>query len=144
MPKVTRWFIKAGIFYFIVGVILALISEFPAINAGPLLLPVYWHMLVIGWLTQIIMGVSIWMFPRKQRDKIKRESTLTWLTFWTLNSGLILRFLAEPFLPVVQDSFLMNVVILFSSLLQISAVIFYIIEIWPRLQPRKKRKRSRS
>lgn len=144
MPKVTRWFIKAGIIYFVFGVILALISEFPAINAGPLLLPVYWHMLVIGWLTQIIMGVSIWMFPRKHRDKKKREFTLTWLTFWTLNTGLILRFLSEPFLPLVQDSILINITILFSSLLQISAVITYIIEIWPRLQPRKKQNRSRS
>lgn len=144
MPKVTRWFIKAGLSYFIIGVILAIISELPAINAGPILLPVYWHMLVIGWLTQIIMGVSIWMFPRIHRDKKKRESTLTWLTFLTLNSGLVLRFLSEPFLPLVKDSILMILAIMLSSLLQISAVIFYIMEIWPRLQPRKKSKRSRS
>lgn len=34
MPKVTRWFIKAGIIYFVIGVILALVSELSTINAG--------------------------------------------------------------------------------------------------------------
>lgn len=142
MPKVTRWFIKAGILYFIAGVVLALLSEVPGVKAAPLLLPVYWHMLVMGWITQVIMGVSIWMFPRKHRDRKKRESLLTWLAFWFLNTGLILRFLAEPFIPVIQQSASITVVILLSSILQVLAIVFYIAEIWPRLMPSVKRKRN--
>ena len=142
MPKVTRWFIRAGIFYFIAGVTLALIAEIPSVNAGPFLLPVYWHMLVMGWITQVIMGVSIWMFPRKYRDRKKRESLLSWLAFWLLNTGLILRFLAEPFIPLIQNSTSITIIILTSSTLQVSAVIAYILEIWPRLEPKHKRKKA--
>jgi len=141
MPKVTRWFIRAGILYFIAGVALALLSEVPGFTAAPLLLPVYWHMLVMGWITQVIMGVSIWMFPRKYRDREKRESLLSWLAFWLLNSGLILRFLAEPFIPLIQNSTSITIIILTSSILQVSAVIAYILEIWPRLEPKHKRKK---
>lgn len=142
MPKVTRWFIKAGILYFIAGVALALLSEVPGFTAAPLLLPVYWHMLVMGWITQVIMGVSIWMFPRKKRDRKKQESLLTWLAFWLLNVGLILRFSAEPFIPILQHSSTITAVILISSILQVLAVLAYIAEIWPRLMPGKKRKHS--
>lgn len=144
MPKVTRWFIKAAIFYFAAGVLLALFAELPAVSTGSLLLPVYWHMLVMGWITQVIMGVSIWMFPRKHRNKKKQEPVLGWLAFWLLNSGLILRFVSEPFLPVIQDSKIISALVLISSILQVSATIAYIAEIWPRLQPREKRKRNRS
>lgn len=121
-----------------------MISEIPAFLAGSLLLPVYWHMLVLGWITQVIMGVSIWMFPRKHRDKEKRELFLCWSTFWLLNTGLMLRFLSEPFLSLVQDSFAVTTSVLISSILQSAAIIAYIAEIWPRLQPRKVRKPGRS
>lgn len=140
MPTVSRWFIKAGMIYFATGVILVFLSEIPALNTGPLLLPVYWHMLVMGWITQLIMGVSIWMFPRKHRDRKKRESLLSWLTFWLLNTGLVLRFLSEPFIPLFQNSVVVTVLVLISALLQVFAIITYVAEIWPRLEPRKKRK----
>jgi len=144
MPKVTRWFIKAGIIYFAAGVFLAFITEIPPINGGSLLLPVYWHMLVMGWITQIIMGVSIWMFPRKHRDKERREFILTWSAFWLLNSGLVLRFLSEPFLPLFTQNLTISIIVVISAVLQVLAIILYILEIWPRLQSRENRKRSRT
>lgn len=137
MPKISRWFIKTGIIYFLIGILLSIVTELPGIGAGSLLLPVYWHMIVIGWLTQIIMGVSIWMFPRKDRSKKKRESAFSWTSYWLLNSGLLLRFLTEPFLPLFQQSAFLNVALILSSLLQIAGIASYIIEIWPRLQARK-------
>jgi hypothetical protein len=138
MPRSTQWFIKAGILYFFLGVLLSFLSEFSAFDSISLL-PVYWHMLVLGWITQLIIGVSVWMFPRKYRDKKKRESILVWSTFWMLNTGLILRFLSEPFVWLYAGSSLISVMIWVSALLQTAAIICYIVEIWPRLQHRRKR-----
>jgi hypothetical protein len=137
MPPVTRWFIKAGMIYFIAGVLLALVSELNVIPWNISLLPVYWHMLVMGWFTQVIMGVSIWMFPRRKRDRKKIQSMEALFTFWLLNTGLILRFITEPFLPVLNNGIAADTVISVSALLQISAVILYTMEVWPRLRPKK-------
>lgn len=82
MLPVTRWFIKAGMIYLATGMLLLFIDSMPFIGLEIQLLPVYWHMIVIGWITQIIMGVSIWMFPRKRRDRQKRDSVLTWSGFY--------------------------------------------------------------
>lgn len=140
MPTTSRWFIKAGVIYFVLGITLVFLDEIPLMSSKLSLLPIYWHMLVMGWITQLIIGVSVWMFPRKHRDKKRRESILVWATFWTLNIGLILRFLSEPFIPLFKDSKVIQISIIVSALLQWIAVILYTIEIWPRLQNRKKQR----
>jgi hypothetical protein len=140
MPTTSRWFIKAGVIYFVLGITLVFLDEIPLMSSKLSLLPIYWHMLVMGWITQLIIGVSVWMFPRKHRDKKRRESILVWATFWTLNIGLILRFLSEPFIPLLKDSKVIQISIVASALLQWIAVILYTIEIWPRLQNRKKQR----
>ncbi len=144
MPRITRWFIKSGMIYLFLGIVLAFLSELPFIQSGTLLLPVYWHMIVIGWITQIIMGVSIWMFPRKRRDRKKTETFAAIASFWSLNAGLIIRFLSEPFLPFFTKNPFMIIAISVSILLQMVGILFYVVEIWPRVQSRKKRKRSSS
>ena len=144
MPPVTRWFIKAGLIWFILGLLIAFVAELPFAETGSLLLPVYWHMIVIGWITQVIMGVSIWMFPRKKRDRKKEQSWLAVGAFYLLNGGLMVRFLSEPFLPVFTESSLLSATVVVSALLQVAAVVLYIGEIWPRVQPKRKRKRGNS
>jgi hypothetical protein len=138
MPRITRLFIKSGIVYFIAGIILAFTAHLPSVNTGTLLLPVYWHMIVMGWITQVIMGVSIWMFPRKKLHRKNPESRPAVLSFWTLNAGLLLRFTTEPFIPFFTDFSAITIIVIVSSLLQITAVLFYLIEIWPRVFSRKK------
>jgi len=137
---VTRWFIKAGIIYLTTGMLLLFIDSIPAIELQIQLLPVYWHMIVIGWITQIIMGVSIWMFPRKRRDRQNRESLLTWSIFGLLNAGLILRFVSELFLDRETGVSAVQWIILLSICLQLAAAALYVIEIWPCVQPKRKRK----
>ncbi|MDZ7757253.1 hypothetical protein [Rhodohalobacter sp.] len=144
MPNITRWFIKAGMIWFTLGVVLALVAESPGVQGSELLLPVYWHMIVIGWITQIIMGVSIWMFPRKRRDRKKEQSWLAVGAFYLLNGGLIMRFLSEPFLPVFTESSLLSTTVVVSAILQVAAIVLYIGEIWPRVQPKKTRKREKN
>lgn len=134
MPLATRLFIKTGILYLIAGIILSFLSEIPALGLGPLLLPVYWHMIVMGWITQIIIGVSFWMFPRPAKGKRNTESKIIIASYFTLNAGLILRFIAEPFIPLISNNEIIIWSIALSSVLQLTAMILFIIEIWPRVR----------
>lgn len=138
MPQISRWFIKSGMIYLLLGIILAFLAEMPFIDTGALLLPVYWHMLVIGWITQVIMGVSIWMFPRQKRKRKNIQTIPALLAFWLLNTGLILRFVSEPFIPLFHQALWITLTVIASSILLSAAMIFYVIEIWPRVFSRKK------
>lgn len=143
MPPITRWFIKSGMIYFILGITLAFVAELPFVNTGALLLPVYWHMLVLGWITQLIMGVSIWMFPRKKHQRETIQTIPAVSAFWFLNSGLLLRFLSEPFIPLFKEDLRMTFLVVLSSLLIFLSVVFYLVEIWPRVFSKKKHKRKK-
>ncbi|MDX1642494.1 MAG: hypothetical protein R3220_12395 [Balneolaceae bacterium] len=143
MPPITRWFIKSGMIYFILGITLAFVAELPFVNTGGFLLPVYWHMLVLGWITQLIMGVSIWMFPRKKHQRKNIQTVPAILAFWFLNAGLLMRLLTEPFIPIFKSDGWVKAVVILSSFLLFLSVIFYIVEIWPRIFSKKKRKRKK-
>lgn len=108
----------------------------------PLILPLFWHMLMVGWITQIIMGVSIWMFPGRTREEGFHAQMKGWLAWAFLNSGLLLRVISEPFTGEKSAAALRALLVL-SALLQLLAGIIYAAEIWPRVQSREQRRRNR-
>ena len=62
--------------------------------------PVYLHFLFIGWVTQIIMGVGYWMFPKYSKENPRGSEKLGWAVFVLLNLGLILRAIGEPVMVI--------------------------------------------
>lgn len=100
MPTLSRWFIKAGILHFIGGLTLgAVLLMQPALGWSTslqVLRPVYLHLLFIGWVTQIIMGVGYWMFPKYSKEQPRGNERLGWAVFVMLNAGLVLRSVGEP------------------------------------------------
>jgi hypothetical protein len=73
MPTLSRWFIKIGMLYFATGLIMgALLLAQPVMGWSPrlqVLRPVYLHFLFIGWVSQLIMGVGYWMFPKQSKEQ---------------------------------------------------------------------------
>ncbi|MCW7461396.1 hypothetical protein [Leptospira limi] len=131
MPKISRYFIKSGMLFLFFGVVIYTLSEFPELHFKVPLLPVYWHMIAIGWITQIIMGVSLWMFPKGKNSISKNGSTLSWISYISLNLGLVFRFSTEPFLNVDRE--MVKIPFLLSIFLQVLGILCFILEIWPRL-----------
>ena len=67
MPITSRSFVKASIVYLCLGAVLGallLVNRWvPLGSAIPLLRTSHIQMLVVGWLTQLILGVAWWLFP---------------------------------------------------------------------------------
>ena len=70
------------------------------------LVPVYFHLLMVGWVTQLIFGVAFWMFPRYSKEKPRGREGLAWAMYASLNAGLLLRGLAEPMHSGAPSAFL--------------------------------------
>lgn len=43
--------------------------------------PVFYHLLMVGWITQLICGVSLWMFPPFSRERPRGDERLGWLAY---------------------------------------------------------------
>lgn len=101
MPLLTRLYLLSACIY----LVLALSGEvtyrlFPFLFSGLHPFPTLIHLYTLGWVTQMIMGVAFWMFPKPRGAQTPRgNETLVWVSFVSLNLGLILRTLSEPLLP---------------------------------------------
>ena len=108
MPTLSRWFIKLGMLYFVLGLLLgSLMLIQPVLGwSGQFqaLRPVYLHILFLGWVTQIIMGVGYWMFPKYSKEQPRGNPKLGWVVLILLNMGLVLRAVGEPMMTLAPDA----------------------------------------
>ena len=141
MPPLVRLYVKTAFVYFLVGfLLLALMALDRWLNVGRWLKVVYvsqLHLLVVGWITQLAIGVAYWMFPRlrKERDPRPRGSdALAWAVYCCLNAGLLLRLGAEPFFLMGGPAWLRPLLAL-AGVLQAAAALLFGWLIWARIRP---------
>src|SRR5512142_788721 len=99
MPTLTRWFIKTSFVYLALALITGLLLALqPMLNVSAVagLFPIYIHLLVFGWLTQLVFGVVYWVFPKYSAGAPRGSEALGWWTYGLLSVGLIMRAVAEP------------------------------------------------
>lgn len=139
MPTLTRWYIKAAFVYLVVALLLSLLQLLEGlVSISPMLLaaePVYFHLFLVGWVTQLIFGVIYWMFPKYSLEKPHRSETLAWATFWLLNSGLVLRVFGEP-LATLTPTGGVGWLLAVSALLQWLAGVCFVWNSWARVKER--------
>jgi len=128
----TRWFIKTALVYFILALIAGIIS---AVSNLPGLFPVYIHLLVEGWITLLIIGVVIWMFPKYSRELPRGNEKLGWTSYILLNTGLVLRLVSEPLntLGEAPES-LWGVLLVISAILQWLGGMAFVVNTWSRVK----------
>ncbi len=136
MPTLTRWFIKSSMLYLIAAMILLLLTTLNAVIKLPRFVAfLNFHLLVVGWVTEMIFGVIYWMFPIIKRANPRGSAALGWATYICLNIGLLLRTVGEPWLGVNPKASVGWVLVL-SALLQWLAAVFFLINSWPRIKER--------
>ncbi len=138
MPTVTRWFIKTSFvclgLALLAGLLLALQSPLH-LEAFSGLFPVYIHLMVFGWLTQLVFGVVFWMFPKYSNEQPRGSEPLAWWTYGLLNAGLLLRVVAEP-ANAVQPNAVLGWMLVAAALVQLSAGVAFVANTWPRVKGR--------
>lgn len=141
MPPITRLFVKTALTWFvaalIVGALLAARPLLPALEPLGGLWPVYWHLFMVGWVTQLIAGIAYWMFPKYSREQPRGSDRLAWATYLLLNGGLLLRAAAEPMLSLPATWLpveLLQVMVAASALLQWGGGMALIANTWTRVK----------
>jgi hypothetical protein len=139
MPTLSRWFIKIGMLYFVAGLLMgALLMAQPVMgwsSSLQALRPVYLHLLFIGWVTQIIMGVGYWMFPKQSQENPRGSERLGWAVLILLNVGMILRAIGEPAMILAPQAGL-GWMLATASLCLLLAGWGFIFNTWRRIKER--------
>ncbi|PJF29868.1 MAG: hypothetical protein CUN52_06205 [Phototrophicales bacterium] len=139
MPTLTRYHIKMGLMYFLLSLFMGVILVAqPIFNLSIdvwTLRPVFFHFLVVGWITQIIIGVAHWMFPKRSKEQPRGNLVLGWMVFICLNIGLVFRGFAEPLFFIYPES-IWGWTLVLSAVLQVVAGWLFVFNIWGRVKER--------
>jgi hypothetical protein len=139
MPILTRWFIKTSLVCFIAALILGIAQAAQGVVRLPAELraaaPAYVHLLVVGWITQLIFGVAYWMFPKLSAETPRGSDRLGLTAYGSLNLGLLLRVVAEP-LHTIHASPGLGWTLMASAVLQWLAGLAFVLNTWSRVKER--------
>ena len=139
MPRLTRYFIKTALLYLALALVLGLLlaaraaldlpAEFAALS------PVFFHVFMVGWVTQLIFGMLFWMLPKYSKEQPRGHEKLAWAAYWLINSGLVLRIIGEP-LTALRSEWGLGWLLGLSALLQLGGGWAFIFNAWPRVRER--------
>lgn len=139
MPTITRLYVKTSLLYLVAATSLGfLLALAQATTLPPLLAatgPLYFHLFLLGWVTQLIMGIVFWMFPKRSKERPRGSERLALATYVLLNVGLLLRAIGEP-ARAVDPAAMWGALLVASALLQWLAGVCFVGNTWGRVKER--------
>jgi hypothetical protein len=154
MPATSRAFVKASILYLGLGAVLgALFLVNRWLPFAPKLLLLrgsHVQALIVGWLTQLILGVAWWLFPplkiglrqptrpgtsspARRGQRQRGSEPLFWATFACLNLGVLLRVVFEPLHSWTQVD-IYNSLAGLSGPFLVAAALAFVANMWQRVR----------
>lgn len=138
MFSTVRYFIKTSVIFLIVGILTGLymsVSKYIfKIGYSQELISAHTHLILVGSVMMMIMGVALWFFPRADKDDKKYNPGLILIAYWVMTIGTSVRFIFQ-----VTANFLVSDLIQFliaiSSALQVIAMILFFYSMWGRIRP---------
>jgi cbb3-type cytochrome oxidase subunit 1 len=137
MPPLVRRYVKTSFVLLISGLVLGgyiVVAQFVVGVYPPrLFITAHVHLLLVGFMLMIVMGVATWMFPRPVRDDQRYQPKIAEAVYWLMTVATIVRALAEltaPFTPAPA----IRVVIAAGGLAQLAGALLFVINMWSRVR----------
>jgi hypothetical protein len=129
VPRVSRAFVRTALACLAAGLLAGVLGALPG-GVGPripALEPVRMHLLVVGWLTGLVVGVAHWLFPSRGRD------APLWIVYALLYGGLGMRVVAEPS-RAAWGGAPWGTLLVLSAVTQAAALFTFAAVLWPRVR----------
>jgi len=137
MPPLIRRYIKTSFAFLIAGVILGTYVSVSQYLLGVYpprpLITAHVHLLLVGFMLMIVMGVATWMFPRPARDDLRYRPELAEAVYWLMTVATSVRALGEM-LAAHADSTALRVMIALGGVGQAAGVLLFVVNMWTRVR----------
>jgi cbb3-type cytochrome oxidase subunit 1 len=137
MPPLIRRYIKTSFVFLLAGLLLGgwiIVRQF-VFGAYPprLIVTAHVHLLLVGFMLMVVMGVATWMFPRPARDDARYRPELAEAVYWTMTAATVLRAASEiagSFTPAPA----WRLAIAAGGLGQLVATALFVVNMWTRVR----------
>ena len=137
MTPLVRRYIKTSFVFLLWGLLLGgwiIVAEFVAGHYPPrLFITAHVHLLLVGFMLMMVMGVATWMFPRPARDDTAYRPVLAEVVYWVMALATALRALAEM-LEGLFPSGALRLLIAVGGLGQVLGALLFVVNMWRRVR----------
>lgn len=96
MTKSVKWFVRAGLMHLLFALFLYAFMAIDLIELPGTGYIAALHAITIGWLSQLIFGVALWIFPRSlSKSTLFTDEQPRWVIWTLLNAGMVARYFHE-------------------------------------------------
>ena len=138
MHSIVRWYIRTSVVFLLVGVVLGiwmavqkeLLDSYP----NPQLVTAHTHVILVGFVMGMILGVAQWMFPRPPREGSWYSPDLAQIVYGIFTLSTVVRTLGE-IVGAGSESALWHWFVVLGGVGQGLAFVLFFYNIWPRIRP---------
>lgn len=135
MPALSRWCIRAALAYLVAGMAVGAWMLIGRARDGSAPAPpwptLHAHILLVGFLLLVVMGVAFWMFPRVKGRR--PGDAAGWTAFALVNAGLLLRVASEPAVTEGERG-AWPLALGVAAVLPVLGVVAFAVAVWPRIR----------
>ncbi len=137
MLPLIRRYIKTSFVFLVVGLVLGgyvstgefLLGRYPP----RLFITAHVHLLLVGFMLMLVMGVATWMFPRPAKADARYRPELAEAVYWVMAGSTALRALAEIGTGLTGSAAL-RVLITLGGLGQLAGAALFVVNMWWRVR----------
>ena len=136
MPPLIRRYVKTSFVFLLAGLVLGgYVTVSQAVSAYPprLFVTAHVHLLLVGFMLMIVMGVATWMFPRPARDDRRYRPELAETVYWVMTVSTAVRAAAELSAPLLVIPWLRFLIAL-GGLGQVAGAGLFVLNMWWRVR----------
>ncbi|HUG36694.1 MAG TPA: cbb3-type cytochrome c oxidase subunit I [Candidatus Limnocylindrales bacterium] len=137
MTPLVRRYIKTSFGFLLLGLLLGaylIVAQFALDTYPPrLLVTTHAHLLLVGFMLMMVMGVATWMFPRPARDDPRYRPELAEAVYWVMTASTAMRAAVEivvAFAGAVGPRWLIAV----GGLGQLAGTALFVLNMWRRVR----------
>ncbi len=133
----ARYFIKTAFGFFVLGLLSGLYMYGARAFGWSMpftMIQAHTHVLLMGGVFMMILGVAVWFFPRAKKDDTSYNPTIIRVSYYVFTFATLLRFIVE----VLQGFYPQSVATqagFWCSVLQVVASIVLVYSLWGRIRP---------
>lgn len=138
MHSLVRRFLKTGILFLIIGLVLGLWMmierEMGGSLPGPYAVSAHTHAILVGFVMMMILGVALWLFPRPGKEDTRYTPRAAEGAYWLVTVGTAVRVVGELARPTIRAPWL-GVAIVIAGVFQAAGIGLFFYTMWQRIRP---------
>ncbi len=138
MFSTVRYFIKTSIIFLVIGILTGLFmmieKNFYDVWPHPDLISAHTHIILVGAVMMMIMGVALWFFPRAEKEDKLYRPNLILFDYFLMTASTFLRFMFQVVSSFSLPNTLTKLMITITSISQVIGILIFFISMWGRIR----------